>query len=207
MTPKKYCLLFSFLLLTGTALVVNLVGLDTLKDYAIPNKEVNQTEIKPETTNKGTTERLAFQNINNRVFLLEPFRSTQSKDLYILTEAEEYKGSEISNMSCVLCKGKNSFYDDPNECQILKLEAVHRTHFKVDPLFRTATFFQCKIPNQVEANNYTMSTLKIGEDYGHLVRITDIDKNQGEKEKNNIFITMCAGPQYGKTKKAVNLAE
>jgi hypothetical protein len=70
---------------------------------------------------------------------------------------------------------------------------------------RRAVLFECKIPNQVKANNYTMSTLKIGEDYGHLIRITDIDKGPGEK--NNDLITMCAGPQYGKTKKAVNLAE
>lgn len=203
MTPKRYYFLIaSFSALAGGALFVNYIGLDTAKNYIIPSKS---TEIEPSTTLPGTTKRLNFQNINDRVFLLDSFRSIQSGDLYIQTEAEVHNSSEISQMNCVLCKNKYSFFDDPNECAILDIESVHHNQDSVKPKFRIITFFKCKVPDHIDIKDYPLATLKISEDYGHLLPINDIDKNKVARNSN--FITMCAGPQYGKFKKAVNLAE
>lgn len=203
MTPKRYYFLIaSFSALAGGALFVNYIGLDTAKNYIIPSKS---TEIEPSTTLPGTTKRLNFQNINDRVFLLDSFRSIQSGDLYIQTEAEVHNSSEISQMNCVLCKNKYSFFDDPNECTILDIESVHHNQDSVKPKFRIITFLKCKVPSHINIKDYPLATLKISEDYGHLFPINDIDKNK--VARNSTFITMCAGPQYGKFKKAVNLAE
>jgi len=203
MTPKRYYFsIAAFSALVGGVLFVNYIGLDTAKNYIIPSKSI---EIEPSTTLLGTTKRLNFQNINDRVFLLDSFRSNQSGDLYIQTEAEVHNSSEISQMNCVLCKNNYSFFDDPNECTILDIESVHHNQDSVKPKFRIITFFKCKVPSHIDIKDYSLATLKISEDYGHLLPINDIDKNK--IVRNSTFITMCAGPQYGKTKKAVNLAE
>jgi len=93
------------------------------------NSEAAASDSREEQTatiNKGSIERLTFQNINNRVFLLEPFRDAQSRELYILTEAERHNNSEILQMKCLLCKNEYSFYDDPDECIELKVKSVHK---------------------------------------------------------------------------------
>jgi len=196
----KKCFLSSFVLVGCVLLAADFVGFSNIKDYVIPNN-YDQAKTEPETINKGSIERLNFQNINNRVFLLEPFRDTQSKDLYVLAEAERHNDSEISLMKCVLCKNEYSFYDDPDECIELKIEETYGSR-REPPLLGT-TFFHCLIPSHVEAKDYSFSTLKIDQEYGHLIRISDINN----KEVNNTIIAMCAGPQYGKSKKAINLAE
>jgi hypothetical protein len=195
---KKY-FLSSLTFLCCAALITNFVGFSNLKDSVIPNNH-GQAKMEPETINKGSIERIAFQNINNRVFLLEPFRDVQSGDLYVLTEVDNKFRASL--MKCILCKNKYSFYDDPEECTELKIESVHdlEGHSKAPLVMK---FFHCLIPSHVEAKDYPLSTLKIDKEYGRLVRISDIN----HKEGNNTLITMCAGPQYGKNKKAVNLAE
>jgi len=203
MAPKinaKKCFLSSFVLVGCVLLTANFVGFSNIKDYVIPN-HYGQVKTEPETINKGSSERLTFQNINNRVFLLEPFRDIQSGELYILTEAERHNNSEISQMKCLLCKNEYSFYDDPDECIELKIEGTYGSRMK--PPLLGITFFHCLIPSHVEAKDYSLSTLKIGKKYGHLIPISDVNN----KEVNNTIITMCAGPQYGKRKKAINLAE
>jgi len=100
-----------------------------------------------------------------------------------------------------LCKNEYSFYDDPDECIELGIEETYGSR-REPPLLGTI-FFHCLIPAHVEAKDYPWSTLKIGRKYGHLIQISDINN----KEVNNTIITMCAGPQYGKNKKAINLAE
>ena len=203
MVPKinaKKCFLSSFGLVGCVLLTANFVGFSNIKDYVIPNN-YGQAKTEPETTKTGSIERLTFQNINNRVFLLEPFQDAQSKDLYVLAETKKHNDSEISLMKCVLCKNEYSFYDDPDECIELGIKETYGS--RRESTFVGTTFFHCLIPSQVEAKDYPLSTLKIGRKYGHLIQISDINN----KEVNNTIITMCAGPQYGKSKKAINLAE
>src|SRR4051794_8765184 len=105
MTPKKICALFSFLSLASAGIFITFSNFDAVKEYA--SLSYNHTEVEQEEQKiikPGTTERLIFHNVNNRVFLLESFRSIQSRDLYILTETEKFNRSEVSHINCVMCK-------------------------------------------------------------------------------------------------------
>jgi len=178
-----------FLSLTFCSILSCVIMMYTIYNYGVDNVDVYYTS--------GTIDRVMFHKINTRIYMLASYFSELEREIYILTESEHYDNT--SDLYCVLCKNLLSLYDN---CKSSAVKSMHWTHHGRDMPLKPSLFI-CDIPNDVNMEEYTTSTLKAetGE-YGHLFVTKSIDRYE-----DKCRITMCAGPQFGLDKTPYNIAE